>query len=235
MSAADPRDLDARLDTAESLAGHRFSDRNLLLRALTHPSYTEEPHAAQDYERIEFLGDAVLGLVVVHEIFERFPYMPEGQMTKLKIGVIAGRTLTDVAQRLGLGELLLLGPSETGTDGRGMTSALENAFEALIGALYLDAGLDAARDFILRVLGDRIDPQVTAVPEHPKSMLQEILQARGLTPVYEVTRTAGPPHDRVFQVRVVVDGKVMGTGSGHSKKEAEMNAAEQALGSLNVH
>jgi len=234
MAGTPDRDLEERLDQAEGLAGHRFADRGLLRRALTHPSYTDEPHAVQDYERLEFLGDAVLGLVVVREIFDRFPDMPEGQMTKLKIGVISGSTLTDVAASLGLGELLLLGPSETGTDGRGMASALENGLEALVGALYLDGGLDEARRFILRVLGDRIDPEVTTIPEHPKSMLQEALQARGMAPAYEVTDTVGPPHRRVFHVRVLVDGRVVGEGSGGSKKEAEMNAAADALASLDL-
>jgi ribonuclease-3 len=184
MSEVPEQGIEARLDAAERLANHRFVDRELLLRALTHPSYTEEPHAAQDYERLEFLGDAVLGLVVVHEIFQRFPRMPEGQMTKLKIGVVAGRTLSDAADDLGLGRLLLLGPSETGTDGRGMTSALEDGFEALVGAIYLDAGLETAREFI--------------------------------------------------HVKVSVQDAVIGEGSGRSKKEAEMNAAAAALGSLDL-
>lgn len=222
----------ARLDAVERIVDHKFADRELLLLALTHPSFSEEAHSEHDYERLEFLGDAVLGMIVVEEIYRRFPNMPEGQLTKLKIGVVSGTTLSHVARSLGMGDLMLLGRSEQGTNGRGLESALENVFEAIVGALYLDAGIDAAREYVLRVLGKWIDPDVAAVPEHPKSLLQEKLQAKGLSPEYETVATSGPPHDRSFRVTVSVNGMVVGTGEGASKKEAEMNAACEALDDL---
>ncbi len=227
-------DLEERLAAAEELCDHEFADKTNLRRALTHPSCTERSHSRHDYERLEFLGDAVLGLVVVDEIFRRYPDMPEGAMTKLKIGVVAGSTLSEVAKNLGLADLIFLGPSETGSDKRGLTSALENTLEALIAALYLDAGLPKAREFVLKVLGDRIDPEITAIPEHPKSLLQEHLQARGDSPQYVIRKTEGPPHDRSFEAAVLLGEKTLGVGTGHSKKEAEMNAAAEALRFLGV-
>ena len=228
-------ELEDRLSAAEAILGHEFDDRADLRRALTHPSCTEESHSRHDYERLEFLGDAILGLVVVDEIYHRFPEMPEGVMTKLKIGVVSGTTLSAAAERLGLGELIFLGPSERGDKGRGLPSALENTFEALVAALYLDAGLPEVREFILRVLGDKIDPEATDVPEHPKSLLQEYLQARGSAPNYVIEQVDGPPHDRMFEVAVVVGDKRLGQGKGRSKKEAEMNAAIEALQSLDIN
>ena len=225
-------EFEDRLSAAEIVLGHKFADRSDLRRALTHPSCTEESHSRHDYERLEFLGDAVLGLVIVDEIFRRSPQMPEGSMTKLKIGVVSGATLSAVARNLGLGELIFMGPSERADDSRGLPSALENAFEALVAALYLDAGLSKVREFILRVLGDRIDPDVTDIPEHPKSLLQEYAQARGSSPEYVIRQVDGPPHARMFNAAVVVDGRELGAGRGRSKKEAEMNAAIEALSSL---
>lgn len=227
-------ELEDRLVATEAILGHRFADHTDLRRALTHPSCTEESHSLHDYERLEFLGDTILGLVVVDEIFHRFPEMPEGAMTKLKIGVVAGSTLSATAEDLGLGDLIFLGPSERGDDSRGLPSALENTFEALVAALYLDAGLPKVREFILRVLGDRIDPEVTNVPEHPKSILQEYVQARGSAVEYVIEQLDSPAHDSIFEAVAVVDGKQIGEGRGRSKKEAEMNAATEALQSLDI-
>lgn len=226
------RPLDERLAQAQEIIGHEFSDPGLLVLALTHPSFSDEPHAIHDYERLEFLGDAVLGLVIVEAIYTRFPEMPEGSMTKLKVSLVAGSTLAETAGALGLADLLLLGDSEIGTGGRGLTSALENVFEATCGALYLDGGLDCARTFILRVLGDRILESSIESLEHPKSRLQELTQSHGSAPEYRIVAEEGPPHERSFVAAVSVDGRQLGSGSGHSKKEAEMNAARQALDNL---
>lgn len=222
----------SRIAAAERLLGYRFRDPETIVRALTHPSHADELGATADYERLEFLGDTVLSMIVVDEVFHRFPEMPEGIMTKVKITVVSGTTLTEVAEELGLADLLVVGESEKGTGGRGLASALENAFEAIVGALYLDGGLEAARAFVLRVLGDRIHPGAAQGLEHPKSLLQELVQARGAALVYEITDVSGPPHDRSFTAHVVVDGTVFGEGAGRSKKEAEMNAAAAALGQL---
>lgn len=224
--------LAERLASAERILGHTFADPGLLELALTHPSFTDEPHSFHDYERLEFLGDAVLGLVVVEAIYTSFGDMPEGTMTKLKVSLVAGTTLAAVAQELGLADLLLVGDSEIGTGGRGMASALENVFEATCGALYLDGGYQAARTFVLGVLGDRIEQRTSESLDHPKSRLQEIVQARGDVPEYKIVGEEGPPHDRSFVATVMVDGRPLGTGAGHSKKQAEMNAAQQALDSL---
>lgn len=217
---------------AQDLLGHSFSDRTLLERALTHPSSSDGPEDFEDYERLEFLGDAVLSLVVVEEVFRRFPDLPEGVMTKMKIALVSGTTLSAVAEEMGLESLIRVGLSEMGTDRRGLTSALENVYEALVGALYLDAGLPAVRLFILRTLGDRFGQDAIEGLEHPKSILQEILQARRTVPVYAVRAIEGPPHDCVFEVVVSVDGEEVGVGSGRSKKEAESAAAAHALETL---
>lgn len=218
-----------RLEATQRLAGHVFNSPDLVTLALTHPSYTDEPHAMHDYERLEFLGDAVLGLVVVEEVYRRFPDLPEGTLTKMKILLVSGTTLSETAATLGLGDLLLLGESERGTGSRGLASALENAFEALVGALYLDGGLPVARQFVLSTLGDLITPDAVDQLEHPKSRLQEIVQSRGVAPFYEIVSEDGPPHDRTFTARVLIGGVTVGEGTGASKREAEMRAAEQAL------
>jgi ribonuclease-3 len=218
-----------RLAETERLTGHTFHSPDLVTLALTHPSYTDEPHASRDYERLEFLGDAVLGLIVVEEVYKRFPDMPEGALTKMKIALVSGSTLSDTAATLGLGDLIMLGESERGTGSRGLSSALENAFEALVGALYLDGGLMVARRFVLETLGGRITSDAVEQLEHPKSRLQEIVQSRGVAPVYEITAEEGPPHERRFVARVLIGGVIVGEGSGASKREAEMNAAAQAL------
>ena len=227
MSSQEP--VEDRLERAEALLGHRFADASLLQRALTHPSYAEEAGVDSDYERLEFLGDAIMGLIVVEEIYRSYPDLPEGVMTKMKISVVSGSTLSEVAAELGIADLILLGSSERGTGRRGLSSALENAFEALVGALYLDAGLDAARRFVLARLGDRIAPGMAEDLEHPKSRLQELLQASGKVPVYVIASVEGPPHDRRFEAHVTLGGRLLGAGAGASKKEAEMNAAAEAL------
>ena len=221
-----------RLAAAEELVGHNFADRTLLQKALTHPSSSDGLDAYEDYERLEFLGDAVLSLVVVEEVFRRFPDLPEGVMTKMKIALVAGTTLSAVADEMGLASLIRVGLSEMGTDRRGLSSALENVYEALVGALYLDAGLPTVRHFVLRTLGDRFGQDAIEGLEHPKSVLQEILQARRTVPVYLVTAVNGPPHDCVFEVAVSVDGEEIGVGQGRSKKEAESAAASDALETL---
>ncbi len=230
MFSADPHD-DTRLDDAERAVGYRFSDRTLLCRALTHPSVTTGASSELDYERLEFLGDAVLGLVVVEEVYRRFPELSEGAMTKLKIALVSGDSLVAAADELGLASLIALGDSEIGTDSRGLRSALENVLEALIGAIYLDGGLDAARSFVVSALGARISPESLAglELEHPKSRLQEIVQASGNVVSYRIVGEEGPAHARSFTAEVVLEGEVLGRGTGTTKKEAEMCAAREAL------
>lgn len=222
-------DTEACLRLAEQVTGHEFADKGLLLRALTHPSAIEERDPEGYYERLEFLGDAVLGFVVAEEIFGRFPAMAEGGMTRLRASVVNGSSLSAIADELGLGDAIIVGESERNVGSRGRASALENAFEALTAALYLDAGLDRAREWVRRTVVAHIRPELAETLENPKSALQELVQVGGETPNYRLLGHEGPPHDRVFTVEVIVAGEVLGTGSGRSKKDAEAAAAAQAL------
>lgn len=223
---------EARLALAERVLGHTFSDRDLLQRAITHPSAIEHTDPTAYYERLEFLGDAVLGFVIAAEIYQRFPEMTEGGLTRVRVSVVNGSVLAEVAQEAGLADAIIMGGSERGTGGRGMASALENVYEALTGALYIDAGVDAARDWVLRTLGPRISAEAAEQPENPKSALQERLQAEGEAPTYRITRHEGPPHDRTFFAEVLAGNRVIGEGSGRSKQDAEKDAAASALEAL---
>lgn len=220
------------MELAERLVDHRFSDRELLQRAITHPSAVESKDPSLYYERLEYLGDSVLGFLIAEEVYRRYPQMTEGGMTRIKISVVAGSVLSEVAAGMGLHETLILGESEKGTGSRGLASALENTYEALIAALYLDAGIEVARRWVLATLGPRISEDAALAPENPKSALQELVQANGAVVSYRILSAEGPPHDRVFTSAVEVDGAMKGTGSGRSKKEAEAAAAQAALESL---
>jgi ribonuclease-3 len=209
--------------------GHTFSDTGLVMRALTHPSAVEDRDPEAYYERLEFLGDSVLGFLISEEIFRRFPTMPEGGMTRIKVSLVSGSVLAKVSAQLGLGEAIIFGDSERGTGGRGLASALENVYEALTAALYLDGGIEVAREWVLRTLGPLITSESAESPENPKSALQEFTQAKGDAPKYHVISQAGPPHERVFTAAVEVAGTVVGEGTGHTKKEAEAAAAQAAL------
>jgi len=231
-AAPSVRDDSVCVDRAEEILGRRFVDRELLRRALTHPSAVEDTDADSFYERLEFLGDSILGFIIAEETFNRFPSMREGGMTRIKVSLVAGTVLSGVARELGLLDALIVGESERGTGGRGLNSALENAYEALTAALYLDGGLDAAREWVLRTLGPLITEDAATTPENPKSRLQELVQARGESPVYETTAIDGPPHDLSFRVIVDVAGVRLGEGSGRTKREAEAAAAMVALSTL---
>jgi ribonuclease-3 len=228
---SDTRSDDVLLDRAQQIVGHSFADRSLLRRALTHPSVMSDAAAENDgvYERMEFLGDSILGFLIAEEAFQRFPDMREGGMTRIRVSLIAGSVQSAVARDLGLADVLILGKGEQHTGGRGMASALENAYEALTAAIYLDAGLDAARQWMLRTMGPLITEETAASPHNPKSALQELVQAEGEAPVYVQLGQSGPPHSRTFSVAVQVDGKQLGQGSGRTKREAEAAAAAVAL------
>ncbi|MBP3894673.1 MAG: ribonuclease III, partial [Atopobiaceae bacterium] len=147
--------LHKRVKRIEEIVGHHFADEDLIISAITHPSAAEGKAVSASYERLEFLGDSVLGAMVATDLYMRFPGMDEGQLSMLKIALVSGEMLSDVAGELGVGELILFGESEKGTGARGMRSALENVYEALVGALYVDAGYDAAHDFVVRTLHPR--------------------------------------------------------------------------------
>lgn len=220
-----------RIAAVEEIVGHHFADPALVRAAITHPSAAEGMPVSASYERLEFLGDAVLGAIVAREVFERFRQMDEGQLTDLKIALVEGRMLSGVSEALGLGDCLILGVSEQGTGTRGMRSALEDVYEALVGALYLDAGYGAARAFVLRTLGDHMVPETIERRANPKTRLQAITQSGTIhiTPTYRIERTDGPDHERVFTSVALLDGRRIGRGRGGSKKEAENAAAADAI------
>ncbi len=226
------RGTDERLTTAEALLGHQFADRSLLEAALTHPSAIPEVRGAVSNERMEFLGDSVLGFVVAEHLYRRLPDAPEGTLTRRKVAVVNGVLLASVANDLGLGDLISYGRGERESS-RGRASALENALEAVIGAIYLDAGLEAAAAAIGRLFGSLLDRADLTPPQDPKSALQQLTQSRELGhPTYAVVSCEGPVHTPTFTVAVSVAGELIATAEGHSKQSAEKEAAHRALAAL---
>jgi ribonuclease-3 len=220
------------LDRTEEILDYSFSDKELLLHAITHPSALEDTRLTESYERLEYLGDSYLGAIVAELLYLRFPLLDEGAMTRMRIAMVSGETLSAKAEELGLADLIIVGSAERGTGRRGMHSALENAFEALVAALVLDGGIDVAKRWVIDVLSDTISEALAERPENPKSQLQELLQARQITPTYDLISTSGPAHDRTFTAQVLANGKVLAKGKGRSIKEAEVQAATIALQKL---
>jgi ribonuclease-3 len=214
--------------------GYRFKDRGLLEHALTHRSRAAEDASGgvADNESLEFLGDAVLGLVVAEMLFRRYPEYNEGQKSKIKASVVSTQALARRAEQIQLGDHLLLGRGEEKTGGRFKQALLADGYEALIAALYLDGGLPAAAGFLERELADAIASGAgeAVVGQDYKSALQERLQALGRPlPEYRVAGESGPDHRKEFTIEVVVESEVLGTASGKAKKEAEQEAARLAL------
>ncbi len=216
--------------------GYRFRDRGLLEHALTHKSRAAEDASGgiTDNESMEFLGDAVLGLVVADALFRQYPLYDEGQKSKIKASVVSTQSLARHAELLQLGDHLILGRGEEKTGGRYKQALLADAYEALIAAIYLDGGLEAAQTFLLRELKQALDTGSTpGFTLDFKSTLQERLQALGAPlPEYRVAGEAGPDHRKTFTVEVLVSGQVLGAASGKAKKEAEQEAARLALAKL---
>ncbi|MDD5799836.1 MAG: ribonuclease III [Coriobacteriales bacterium] len=225
--------LQSRVAEAEKIVNHHFEDRNLIVSAITHPSAVEGKPVSASYERLEFLGDSVLGAMVATDLFELFPQMDEGELTTLKVSLVSGFTLSKVADQIGIGPLIVFGESEKGTGARGMHSALENVYESIVGALYLDAGYDVTHDFVSRTLRPYMKPEIAKKPISPKSRLQEVTQ-RDLrcAPEYKLVGEEGPAHKPTFTSVVFVDGRRVGRGKGSSKKESESEAALDALQNL---
>jgi ribonuclease III len=216
--------------------GYRFRDRGLLEHALTHKSRAAEDATGgvADNESLEFLGDAVLGLVVADTLFHQYPGYNEGQKSKVKAAVVSTQTLARQAEEIRLGEHLILGRGEEKTGGRFKQALLADAYEALIAAIYLDGGLEAAAAFLRRELKPAIDAgsAQTFAPDY-KSALQERLQAIGRPlPEYRLSGSEGPDHRKTFNIEVVVNGEVLGAATGRAKKEAEQEAARLALARL---
>jgi ribonuclease-3 len=215
--------------------GYKFRDENLLRLALTHPSIGHESgKEIEDNQRLEFLGDAVLGMVLTHKLYEQFPGSEEGPLTQARAQLVNHKTLAERAQALDLGAYLILGRGEELQGGRERPSSLADAFEALLGAIFLDGGFDVARDFILREFNSAFGV-LNALPfiDNPKGQLQELLQAHSpQAPEYRTVSVSGPDHDRAFEVVVAHGGKELARGSGKSKKAAESDAALAALKKL---
>ena len=216
----------------EERIGYKFRNSLLLAEALTHPSLSHETQRYHfDNQRLEFLGDAVLQLVITEYLFRRFGSEAEGQLTKLRSRLVSREILKTHAAALDLGCYLLMGRGEEASGGRERTSTLADAFEALIGAIYLDGGLETAKKFILTQARSDLE-QVAEEPVdiNPKGQLQELLQSISpRSPVYELISQSGPEHEKRFVVKAVWEGVVLGQGSGRSKKQAETAAAENAL------
>ena len=216
---------------SNEIAGYRFKDARLLDTALTHGSYVHE-HPGEDIadlERLEFLGDAVVDLVVAEELFQRFPEAPEGELTTLRARVVSRDALAAVATRLGLPDRVRLGVGEEGSGGRLRAGLGASVLESVVGAIYLEAGFEVTRDAVLRALHDELEATATAPRKSAKSLLQERSQAEiHELPVYRVVEERGPEHRRDFLVEVGIPGHVA-QGTGSSKREAEEAAASKLL------
>ena len=216
----------------ESLLGHPFADRRLVELALTHPSITHDlGSGAPHNQRLEFLGDAVLQLVLTHELYQKFPTLGEGPLTQARAEMVNRRTLASQSRALAVGRFLRLSRSEESTGGRDRASALADVFEALVGAIFLDGGLEPARRFVLRRFHAAFG-ELEALPNlhNPKGELQELLQAESTeAPAYRLLNVSGPDHDRVFECAVDYRGEQLGRGTGKTKKAAESEAARVAL------
>ena len=221
-----------KLNRAQEILDYRFEDERLLLSAITHPSATEGKSVKYSYERLEFLGDSILGAIVAAIAFHRFHDLDEGGLTRIKVALVSGASLSDVADRLGFADIIVFGSSETGTGKRGLHSALENVYEAVVAALFLDGGIAAAQSFVEQTLIPRMSFDMASEPENPKSALQEKLQEDGITPTYKLVETQGPPHDRTFVAQVFAGTQGLARGMGRTKKEAESQAAKSTLARL---
>src|SRR5262245_3781262 len=221
------------LSALEDALGVEFKDYELVMRSLAHRSWCAENGEEESNERLEFLGDSVLGLVVTHYVFEHFPHLPEGQLSEVRAGVVNARVLAEVADELDLGSYILLGKGEDAAGGRAKQSILSDSFEAVVAAVYLEAGFVAARDVVLRSLQDRI-AEAAAGPggRDYKTRLQELAAARSLGRPRYAVRADGPDHAKHFYATVMVGDEAYGEGEGRSKKQAEQAAAWVACSRL---
>ncbi len=225
-----------QLKEFEEIIGYKFTEPELLKTALTHSSYANENRGKKVLynERLEFLGDSVLSLIVSNYLFENYKNLPEGDLTKVRATIVCERSLWECAVNIEMGKFMILGKGEEQTGGRTRVSILADAFEALIAAIYLDGGFSVTREWLLGQLYDTILSAVKGktVMDY-KTALQELVQKKGHTEIrYEVVGESGPDHSKTFVVHVLIDGKVMGMGEGKSKKNAEQMAASDAFSKL---
>ena len=226
------------LATLQQTLGVSFNDLSLLEQALVHSSYVNENpgFAPTSNERLEFLGDAILGFIIARELYMRFPNLSEGEMTKLRSSLVRRDALSRIARAISLGNYLYLGKGEEASGGRRKPVNLAGALEAVIAAIFLDRGLSIARDFVLKAADKELNKMLSqGVEADYKSRLQELIQARyQQTPTYKIIEATGPDHDRTFTVEVRVGNTILGRGSGQSKKAAVAEAARLVLDQLSA-
>ena len=222
----------------EQLIGIKFKDESLLKQAFTHSSYINENPGSllDDNERLEFLGDALLSFVIANELYHEFPNFDEGRLTETRVSLIRQNTLVEIAAGLKLGDYLLLGKGEEVTGGRRKQTNLADALEALIGAIFLDQGLGIASDFVLAKFAARLgELRAMGTKHNYKALLQELTQAKyKQLPDYKIVEAHGPDHDKSFIVEVALGEKILGSGTGKTKRAAEMEAARTAWQTLSV-
>lgn len=216
------------LNAFEEKIGYTFKNKELLKTALTHSSYANENKLPHDNERLEFLGDSVLGFVTAEYLFEEYKSRPEGVLTKLRAAVVCEKSLFRFSEKISLGEFILIGRGEEHTGGRNRPSILSDAFEAVIAAMYLDGGMEVVKPYILSFIKEAVKREASF--KDNKSLLQEEIQrTKGNVLSYEETGESGPDHDKRFTFVVKLNGEIVGSGEGKSKKEAEQAAAGNAL------
>lgn len=212
--------------------GIRFSDSLLISRALTHRSYlNEHPEALEDNERLEFLGDAILDFVVAAWLYNRYPEMPEGDLTRMRSALVHTEQLAEYGRIINLGNAMRLGKGEFHAGGNNRSALLCDTFEAIVGAIYLDCGIESAWNFIATFLEEAADDIIiNHKAEDPKGKLQEWVQSQGYpTPQYVTRRATGPDHSKIFEVDVIINDEICASGTGHSKQAATKSAAVSAL------
>lgn len=223
------------MERLEEKLGYKFNNRTLLVTALTHSSYANERHGgnSQSYERLEFLGDSILGLVTAEFLYAHEPSLPEGRMTRLRAELVCEGSLHNVAKKLELGRYMRLGRGEEHTGGRERPSILADMVEAIIAAMYLDCGMEQARSFIMQNILKDAEISDTHRSADYKTELQEFVQRKSNQRIsYELTCESGPDHNKTFTFTVSINGEISGEGSGRTKKEAEQMAAMKALEKL---
>ncbi len=223
---------DKNLSKLQEKIGYRFNSIELLRQALTHRSFSAENNQEKDNERLEFLGDAVLELTISHILYEKFPCLSEGELTKMRAGLVNELSLAELSNKITLGKYIRLGKGEEKSGGRKKSSILSDTMEAILGAIYLDGGFKRAFEVIEKLFLNKIEQE--NFEQKPlkdyKSMLQEFTQANShVLPIYKVLEAKGPDHDKHFTVGLWLNEKFLATGKGKSKKEAEQQAAKKAL------
>ncbi|MCX7714312.1 MAG: ribonuclease III [Clostridia bacterium] len=217
----------------EEKIGYRFHNRAILETAITHSSYANEKKKESN-ERLEFLGDSVLSLIVSNYLYKNLSDTNEGDLTKIRASLVCEQSLAELAKGIGVGEYIKLGKGEEQTGGRGRPSVLSDAFEAILAAIYLDGGINIAEKWLIGLMDEKLKQALSGEIYHDyKSMLQEAVQRGNIGKVtYTTIKETGPDHNKYFEVEVCIDGEAVSIGTGQSKKEAEQNAAKNALGRI---